>query len=844
MVSRSWRYELMNYNFKKIERKWQKKWQDENAFKVEKSQKPKYYLLEMFPYPSGNLHMGHVRNYSIGDVVARFKKMDGYNVLHPMGWDAFGLPAENAAIKNNAHPDKWTCSNIKIMQEQLKQLGLSYDWDREITTCNPDYYKWTQWMFLQMYKNGLAYKKKSSVNWCPSCTTVLANEQVVNGKCERCKAEVDKKELEQWFFKITKYAQRLLDDIDKLEGWPEKVKLMQQNWIGKSEGVEVDFMLEDMDKAIKIYTTRPDTIYGVTYMVMAPEHHMVRDLIKGMPEEKECLEFIQRIQRMNEITRTSEETEKEGVFTGRYVINPLNGDKVPLYLGNYVLAEYGTGTVMAVPAHDERDFRFAKKYGLPIKVVIQPEGQELDANNMEDAFIDIGYLVNSDKFNGIRSDEAIDKIIEYIEEKGYGERKVNFKIRDWLISRQRYWGAPIPIIYCEDCGIVPVPEEDLPVILPTDVKFTKAGESPLIKHDTFLSVECPKCGKKGRREMDTMDTFVCSSWYYLRYCDPDNSMEPFSKENTDYWMPVDQYIGGVEHAILHLLYSRFFMKVLKDLGYVSYDEPFTNLLTQGMVLKDGIKMSKSVGNTVSPEEIIDKYGADTARLFILFASPPEKDLEWSDQGVEGCYRFINRVWRIVDEYKNIFDSDSQKSIQSNKNSEKSRGKLSKEDKELKYVLNYAVKKVSEDIRERFNFNTAISAIMELVNALYAYKDKVGDNLRNETILKEAIEKLIILLAPFIPHVTEELWESIGKEESVHNQKWPSYDPDALIKDEIEIVIQINGKVKERIMIATGLSKEETREEAMKTEKVKELIEGKDVIKVIVVPERLVNIVVK
>jgi leucyl-tRNA synthetase len=830
------------YNFKEIEEKWQKKWQEEDAFRVEELGIPKYYLLEMFPYPSGSLHMGHVRNYSIGDVIARFKKMKGYNVLHPMGWDAFGLPAENAAIMNKIHPHKWTHSNIEAMQKQFKRLGLSYDWDREVTTCDPDYYKWTQWMFLQMYKNNLAYKKKSGVNWCPSCATVLANEQVVNGRCERCKTEVDKKELEQWFFKITKYAQRLLDDIEKLKGWPEKVKLMQQNWIGKSEGVEVNFPLENIDKMINIYTTRPDTIFGVTYMVMAPEHHLVKELIKDMPEEKECLEFIKKIQHMNEITRTSEETEKEGVFTGKYVINPLNGNRIPLYIGNYVLVEYGTGTVMGVPAHDERDFGFAKKYRLPIEVVIKPKDQDLDANKMDDAYVDVGYLVNSGEFDGLRSDKAIDEIIKYIEEKGYGERKVNFKIRDWLISRQRYWGAPIPIIYCDNCGIVPVPEEDLPVLLPTDVKFSSTGESPLFGHSSFLNAKCPKCGEMGKREKDTMDTFVCSSWYFLRFCDPKNSKKPFNKENVDYWMPVDQYVGGVEHAILHLLYSRFFMKVLKDLGYVSYDEPFTNLLTQGMVLKDGVKMSKSMGNTVSPKDIIRKYGADTARLFILFASPPERDLEWSDQGVEGCFRFINRASRIVNDYKNIFDKN--KDTAGKRSDKKADNELSKEGKELYYVLNYAVKKVRDDITERFNFNTAISAIMELVNALYSYREKSRDGFKDIAVLKEAIEKLIIILSPFVPHITEELWEIIGKKGSVHEEKWPSYDKNALVKEEIEIVVQINGRVREKLSIAFDLKEDEIKKKVMELEKIQELIKGKNIIKVIVVPKRLVNIVVK
>jgi leucyl-tRNA synthetase len=788
----------------------------------------------MFPYPSGNLHMGHVRNYSIGDVVARFKKMNGYNVLHPMGWDSFGLPAENAAIKRNIHPNEWTRSNIDNMRRQLKELGMGYDWDREVATCHPDYYKWTQWMFLQLYKNGLAYKKKSYVNWCPSCSTVLANEQVVNGACERCSSTVAKKDLEQWFFKITKYAQRLLDDIDKLKGWPDKVKTMQQNWIGRSEGVEVDFKVDGFDKSVRIYTTRPDTIFGVTYMVIAPEHSLVKELIKGTEQEKVCTEFIEKMQFLNEIDRTSTDVEKEGVFTGRYVINPLNGDKVPLYLANYVLADYGTGVVMAVPAHDQRDFEFSKKYNLPIKVVIQPEGEELNAQEMTQAYEDVGYLVNSGQFDGVKSDEAIDKIIDYIEEKSFGERKINFKLRDWLISRQRFWGAPIPIIYCDDCGIVPVPDEDLPVILPVDVKFTGVGESPLSSNEEFLKAKCPKCGKEGRREVDTMDTFVCSSWYFLRYCDPCNDKLPFDKESVDYWMPVDQYIGGVEHAILHLLYSRFFMKALYDMGYVTCDEPFKNLLTQGMVLKDGAKMSKSLGNVVSPEEIVEKFGADTARLFILFASPPEKDLEWSDQGVEGCYKFINRVWRIVNHFINVVKGDYKVNP----------AEFTKEDKDLWFVINNSVKRVTGDVGNRFNFNTAISAIMELVNAFYNYSDKVSDEKKNNGIIKAGIEKMILMLAPFIPHAAEELWHSIGKEGSVHEEKWPEYDESALVKDEIEIVVQINGKVRDKIVIPAGIDKKEMEEKALESEKVKAALEGKNVIKVISVPKKLVNIVAK
>lgn len=825
----------MHYNFKEIEKKWQKKWGEEKPFSAkEDDSREKYYVLEMFPYPSGKLHMGHVRNYSIGDVVARFKKMNGYNVLHPMGWDSFGLPAENAAIQRNIHPNEWTWSNIESMREQLKGLGMGYDWDREVATCHPDYYKWTQWMFLKLYKNGLAYKKKSFVNWCPSCSTVLANEQVVNGACERCSSTVTKKDLEQWFFRITKYAQRLLDDIEKLKGWPDKVKTMQQNWIGRSEGVEVDFKVDGLDKTVRIYTTRPDTIFGVTYMVMAPEHPLAKEIIEGTEQEKACTEFIEKMKFLSELDRTATDVEKEGVFTGRYVVNPLNGDKVPLYLGNYVLADYGTGVVMAVPAHDQRDFEFSKKYNLPVKVVIQPEGEELNAESMTEAYEDVGYLVNSGQFDGIKSDEAIDRIIDYIEEKSFGERKVNFKLRDWLISRQRYWGAPIPVVYCDDCGIVPVPEEDLPVVLPVDVKFKGAGESPLATNEDFLKAKCPKCGKEGRREIDTMDTFVCSSWYFLRYCDPCNDKLPFEKESVDYWMPVDQYIGGVEHAILHLLYSRFFMKALYDMGYVSYDEPFKNLLTQGMVLKDGAKMSKSLGNVVSPEEIVEKYGADTARLFILFASPPEKDLEWSDQGVEGCYKFINRVWRIINHFIDIVKGDY----------EVNPAGFTKEDKDLWFVINNSVKRVTDDIEKRFNFNTAISAIMELVNAFYNYSDKVPDEKKNKGIIKSGIEKMILMLAPFIPHAAEELWCSIGKEGSVHDEKWPGYDESALVKDEIEIVVQINGKVRDKIVIPAGLDKKEMEEKALESEKIKMAIEGKNVVKVISVPGKLVNIVVK
>ena len=823
----------MKYDFKTVEEKWQKKWQEENLFKInEATDKPKYYALEMFPYPSGNLHMGHVRNYSIGDVVARYKLMQGFNVLHPMGWDSFGLPAENAAIKNGTPPAEWTFKNIDNMREQLKRLGFSYDWDREVATAKPDYYKFTQWMFLQLYNNNLAYKKKSYVNWCPSCQTVLANEQVVNGKCERCKSEVTKKDLEQWFFKITDYAQRLLDDIDKLSGWPDKVKSMQSNWIGRSEGAEINFKIDGTDETLTVYTTRPDTLFGVSYMVIAPEHPVVEKLISGRPEESKCREFIKKVNGLSEIARSATDTEKEGEFTGVYVINPLNGKKVPLYLANYVFVDYGTGIVMGVPAHDQRDFEFAKKYNLPIDIVIQPEGQNLVGAELTEAFAAEGIMENSGEFNGMNNKDALKKIIEYVEENGIGKRTVNFRLRDWLISRQRYWGAPIPVVYCEKCGEVAVPEKDLPVMLPENVKFTGQGKSPLSECEEFINTTCPVCGGHARRESDTMDTFVCSSWYFLRYCDPKNDAMPFSKEKTDYWMSVDQYIGGVEHAILHLLYARFFTKVLYDLGFVSCEEPFENLLTQGMVLKDGSKMSKSVGNVVSPDEIIEKFGADTARLFILFAAPPERDLDWNDTAVEGAYRFINRVFRAVDDLS-AFVTD-EKVVQSS---------LSENEKKLRLALHSSIKKVTDDF-ERFSFNTAISSIMEAVNALYLYKESVKSEEYNGALIKETLTNLVILLAPFIPHAAQEMWQILGREEELINVSWPKVDNEALVVSEIEIAIQINGKVREKIGISPDLSQDEVKEMVLSSDKVKDLIGDKEVVKCIVVPKKLVNIVVK
>jgi leucyl-tRNA synthetase len=825
----------MEYKFTEIEKKWQQRWDEEKAFKrLEDPNKEKYYMLEMFPYPSGNLHMGHVRNYSIGDVIARFKTMQGYNVLHPMGWDSFGLPAENAAIERGIHPDTWTNSNIDTMRQQLKGLGLSYDWDREVATSSPSYYKWTQWLFLQFFKKGMAYKKISSVNWCPSCETVLANEQVVNGGCERCSTQVDKKELEQWFFKITDYAERLLQDIDKLDGWPEKVKIMQQNWIGKSEGAMVNFTIEGTEEKIAVFTTRPDTIYGVSFMVLAPEHPLVLELVKGTEYEEAAKEFRKKAEHMSEIDRTSTEGEKEGLFLGRYVINPMNGQRVPLFIANYVLMDYGTGAVMGVPAHDQRDFEFATKYNLPIIPVIKPKNDEIDIDNLDRAFEAEGIMINSGPFNGLDNQEGIAKIIEYMEEKGIGESKVNYRLRDWLISRQRYWGAPIPIIYCDKCGTVPVPEEDLPVILPTDVKISGKGNSPLATSESFVNTTCPECGAAAKREVDTMDTFVCSSFYYLRYTDPKNDQHPFEMDKTKYWMPVDQYVGGVEHAILHLLYARFFTKVLYDMGLSPVDEPFSNLLTQGMVLKDGHKMSKSLGNTVSPEEIIAKYGADTARLFILFAAPPERDLEWSDQGVEGSFRFLNRIWRLVTESINEIHIDNMVDT----------GKLSSQDKELRFVLHNTIKRITNDISQRFNFNTAVSALMELVNAIYDYREKCKNGKLNNAVLSDAITCLLIMLAPFCPHITSELWEMIGREDSIHDQKWPQWDEEALVKDQVEIVVQVNGKLRDRLMISTQATKEEIEKAALGLDKIQELTSAKDIVKVIVVPKRLVNIVIK
>ncbi|MGD9676769.1 MAG: leucine--tRNA ligase [Vulcanibacillus sp.] len=816
------------YNPTEIEKKWQKIWEETEAFKtIEDEGKPKFYALEQFPYPSGDgLHMGHVRVYTIGDVIARFKGMNGFRVLHPMGADAFGLPAENAAIQRGAKPSEWTIRNMERIRNEQKRLGTSYDWDKYLGTCLPDYYKFTQWLFLLFYERGLAYKKEAAVNWCPGCNTVLANEQVEDGKCWRCSSDVTKKKLSQWFLKITDYAERLLNDLDGLEGWPDKVKMMQRNWIGKSEGAEVVFTVPELDDVkIPVFTTRPDTLYGVTYMVVAPEYPLVSELIAGKENEQKIIKFIEELKKESEITRTSTEAEKVGYFTGSYAKHPLTGENIPIWVANYVLVDYGTGAVMGVPAHDERDFAFAKKYDLPIKIVIRPKGEELSLEEMTEAFTEDGVQVNSEIFDGMNNREALTKISEHLEKNDQGKTTISYRLRDWLISRQRYWGAPIPIIYCDDCGALPVSLEDLPVILPEDVVFD-GKKNPLTTSEAFVNTTCPKCGKPAKRETDTMDTFIDSSWYYFRYISPNEDDKPFDSKRVNSWMPVDEYVGGVEHAVLHLLYSRFFTKVLYDAGLVSFEEPFKSLLTQGMVIKDGAKMSKSKGNVVSPNEIIEKYGADTGRLFILFAAPPDRDLDWTDAGVEGSHRFLNRVWRMVVNHLDILTKDYQLQVETD------------EEKELRRMIHVTIKRATEDIAERSNFNTAISAIMELVNKIYAYQVDA-----NRALLKEAIEKVVILLSPMTPHISEELWQMMGHKEYIYNVTWPSFQEEYLVLDEIEIAVQVNGKVKGKIIVPTEFSKEQVEEMVTNHQKLSEWTQGKQIKKVIVVPQKIVNIVV-
>lgn len=818
-----------------IEKKWQKIWEEKGAFKTpDSSDKPKYYALSMFPYPSGKLHMGHVRNYTITDVIARFKKMNGYNVLHPMGWDSFGLPAENAAMKHGANPETWTDENIAYMTKQLKMLGLSYDWDREVTTCKPDYYKWTQWLFLQLYKKGLAYKKEAAVNWCEECGTVLANEQVIDGKCWRCDHVVEKKYLSQWFLKITDYAEVLLEDLDKLPGWGDNVKTMQANWIGKSQGAILRFKVVEKDLEVPVYTTRPDTVHGITYLVVAPEYKDIDKLTT--PENKEAVEaYRANARKMTEIERLSTDRVKTGVPLGTHCINPYTGEKFPLWTADYALVEYGTGAVMAVPAHDTRDFDFAKKYNLPLKVVIQDPNSPSDCKN--EAYTEPGVLVNSNEFDGMNNEDAKKAITQKAVNGGFGEFKTQYRLRDWLVSRQRYWGAPIPVVYCEKCGIQPVPEDQLPVLLPKDVDFSVVGKSPITTSKTFMNTTCPCCGGPAKRETDTMDTFVCSSWYYLRYSDAKNDKMPFAKDKVNKWLPVDQYVGGIEHAILHLLYSRFFTKALRDLGLLDFDEPFKNLLTQGMVLKDGSKMSKSKGNTVDPDEIFENYGADTARLFILSDSPPARDFDWSDAGVEGCYKFLNRVWRLISSNEEFIGLSYP---------ELSCGSLKKKENDnLLRLVHIAIKGITNDISNDFQFNTVISKYRELVNAIYDWRSKKSDlDEEDKIVFSFAVVTLIKLMSPVAVHLTEEAWHELGGETSIHDVEWPKWDENLAKASSITLVVQINGKVKDKIEADEALSEEELKQLALSSEKVKELIEGKTIVKTIVVPKKLVNIVVK
>lgn len=819
-----------------IEKKWQEKWDLDNVFKTyDNSEKPKYYALSMFPYPSGKLHMGHVRNYTITDVIARFKRAQGYNVLHPMGWDSFGLPAENAAMKHGANPENWTDENIAYMKKQLKQLGLSYDWDREVTTCKPDYYKWTQWLFLLLYKKGLAYKKEAAVNWCEECGTVLANEQVIDGKCWRCDHVVEKKYLSQWFLKITDYAEVLLEDLDKLTGWGDNVKTMQANWIGKSHGAILKFSVIDAPDGEKIevpvYTTRPDTVYGITYLVVAPEYKDIEKLTTA--ENKAAVEeYRANARKMTEIERLSAERVKTGVPLGTHCKNPFNGEIFPLWTADYALVEYGTGAVMAVPTHDTRDFDFAKKYNLPLKVVIQNPENPSDCRDA--AYTETGILVNSDEFNGMKNDDAKKAITEKAVREGFGEFKTQYRLRDWLISRQRYWGAPIPVVYCDKCGVQPVPEDKLPVLLPEDVDFSIVGKSPITTSKTFKDTVCPVCGGHAVRETDTMDTFMCSSWYYLRYADANNSEKCFDRDKVNKWLPVDQYVGGIEHAILHLLYSRFFTKALRDLGLLDFDEPFKNLLTQGMVLKDGSKMSKSKGNTVDPDEIFENYGADTARLFILSDSPPARDFDWSDAGVEGCYKFLNRVWRLFASNADYIKLDYKLNFP-----------LKKENDDLIRKVHIAIKGITNDISNDFQFNTVISKYRELTNSIYDWcglKKELDDEDKN--VLSFAVIALLKLMSPVAVHLTEEIWHELGAETSIHDEKWLEWDENLAKLSSITLVVQINGKVKDKIEVDESLTQEELKTAAMNSSKVKELTGGKTVVKVIVVPQKLVNIVVK
>ncbi len=857
------------YDCAAIEKKWQAIWEERGAFSVtEDPARPKYYCLEMYPYPSGKIHMGHVRNYSIGDVVARYLTMRGFNVLHPMGWDAFGFPAENAAFEHGIHPAKWTRDNIAYMKSQLRRMGFSYDWSREVTCCEPEYYRWNQWFFLKMLERGLAYRKTAPVNWCDRCQSVLSNEQAEGGVCWRhSDTPVVQRELEQWFLRITAYAEELLRDIDGLSGWPERVRLMQRNWIGKSVGAEVDFPME-RGGSIRIFTTRPDTLYGATFMVLAPEHPLTLSLSAGTPEHSRVAAFAERMRQADRTARTDVTLQKEGVFTGAYAINPLTRERIPIWVANFILMEYGTGAIMAVPAHDQRDFEMATAYGLPVRIVIQPEGDPLPVP-LQAAYDGHGRMVNSGQFTGMASGEGLLAVCDHLEEQGIGKRAVNYRIRDWLISRQRYWGTPIPVVYCDGCGVIPVREADLPVILPQDVAITMSGGSPLARDDAFVRVACPACGRTARRETDTMDTFVDSSWYFLRFTSAREEAGPLSSRSVRYWMPVDQYIGGIEHAVLHLLYARFFTKVCRDLGLCQVGEPFTNLLTQGMVCKEsyrcpthgyrlpgevdkaGIcrecqqpveigrteKMSKSKRNVVDPDDLLAEFGADTIRLFSLFAAPPEKDLEWSDDGVQGSYRFLQRVWRLVDERATLLAPVRDMAWPPGEPEEAVRA--------LRRVTHRTIAKVTRDVEDSFHFNTALAALMELQNTLGRFQDQLPPTPIGDARLlafREGVKALLVMLAPFAPHMTEELWEALGYPNSVFHEPWPTADPALATEETVEVVVQVNGKVRARLQVPRGQGDEELKSLALAEPRIGSWLEGRTVRKVVVIPDKLVNIV--
>ncbi len=823
------------YDFQRIEREWQERWRRERLFATHQDPAaPKFYYLDMFPYPSGDLHMGHLRNYIIGDVLARFNVMRGHNVLHPMGWDAFGLPAENAAIERGVHPAQWTRQCIERMHEQMDSLGISYDWDREITACEPDYYRWTQWLFLQLYHAGLAHKKLAPVNWCPRCGTSLANEQVKDGGCERCETTVEKRNLEQWFFATTQYADRLLDGLVKLTEWPERVVTMQRNWIGRSEGFEFDLAIEGHAERICVFTTRVDTLYGITFMALAPEHPLVEVLLQGNEREEQIRAFCKAVIAQGEVARAAADTQRQGIFTGKYAIHPLTDERLPIWIADYVLMEYGTGAIMAVPAHDQRDLEFVRAHDLPVRVVIQPEGERLDAATMTTAYVEPGMQVNSAQFDGLPSTEAAERIADYMEQRGIGRRALNYRLRDWCISRQRYWGAPIPIVYCDACGIVPVPESDLPIELPLDVELRADRQSPLLFHHEFLHTTCPKCGGAARRETDTMDTFVCSSWYYLRFASPERDDVSFARDAVEYWLPVDKYVGGVEHAVMHLLYARFITKVLHDHGLLSFDEPFANLFTQGMLYKDGAKMSKSRGNVVTPDEICDRYGADTGRVFILFIGPPEQDAEWSDQQVEGAHRFLTRFWRLFTSNSAAFVPEWRAKLSDGSGDERLLA--------LRRKTHQTMRGVTTDIERRMRLNTAVSKIMELVNEMQLFSRQMGNSEQAGAALSEAMECAVLLLSPFAPHLADELWRTIGKEGSTHSAEWPSFDAEIAKEEQITLVVQVNGKVRDRVMVAADATDDELRELALASERVRAHTAGKEIRKVIVVPGRLVNIV--